>query len=211
MNITKFVHSCILVETPDHVALFDPGVMSQEALDVGRLNRLDDIFITHVHDDHCSTDSIKQLVIKFPSVRITGTSEVVAELAKVGITAGTEPPKGAVFFDSPHESVQPLFPQPEQQGIHYLDVFSHPGDSHSFHETKQILALPMTGPWGSSIRAVNVALELKPTKVIPIHDWHWNDTARERAYNQFEEVLGKAGIQFFKLQTGQPVTIEVAV
>lgn len=210
MNITKFVHSCLLVETSDRVTLFDPGVMSEQALDVGKLNRLDDIFITHVHSDHCSTDLIKQLVIKFPSVRITGTSEVVKQLAAVGITASTEPPSGVVFFDSPHESVQPLFPQPEQRGIHYLDVLTNPGDSHSFHETKEILALPMTGPWGSSIRAINVALELKPSKVLPIHDWHWNDAAREAAYNQFEEVLGKAGIQFFKLQTGQPVTIEVA-
>ncbi len=210
MNITKFVHSCLLVETPERVALFDPGEMSEKALDVGKLGRLDDIFISHIHPDHCSPDLMKQLIIKFPSVRVTGPSEVVEMLGEIGITASDTAPKGVAFFDSPHESVQPLWPQPEQLGIHYLDVLTHPGDSHSFHETKAILALPVTAPWGSAIHAINLALELKPSKVLPIHDWHWSDEARSQSYDMFEEVLGKAGIQFFKLQTGQPVQIELS-
>jgi L-ascorbate metabolism protein UlaG (beta-lactamase superfamily) len=210
VNVTKYVHSCLLVETPERVALFDPGVMSEQALDVGTLSRLDDIFITHVHGDHLSLNLIKQLVVKFPSVRITGPAEVVAKLGGAGITASDTAPNGVVFFESPHESVQPLSMQPEQRGIHYLDILTDPGDSHSFHETKAILALPVAAPWGSTIRALNVALELKPAHVLPIHDWHWNDTARAQTYDQYEEFLGKAGIQFHKLQTGVPVTIEVA-
>lgn len=210
MKITKFVHSCLLVETSDRTALFDPGAMSEDALDVAQLERLDDIFITHVHGDHMSLNLIKQLVVKFPSVRITGPSEVVTALGEAGITASEAAPAGVEFFESPHESVQPLHEQPEQRGIHYLDVFSDPGDSHSFHETKAILALPITAPWGSSVRALNLALELQPAHVLPIHDWHWNDAARAQTYDRFEEFLGKAGIQFHKLETGVSVTIEIA-
>ena len=209
MKITKFVHSCVLVETPEGVALFDPGMMSEAALKVEEIERLDDIFITHVHGDHFSLPLIKQLVAKFPNVRITATPETVAELAKDGIKASDQPPASATFFDSPHESVAPLYPQPQEIGVHYQGVFSHPGDSHNFHETKAVLALPITGPWGGSIRALNLALELKPHFVVPIHDWHWRDEAREDAYNNFEKTLGKQGITFLKLQTGEPVTIEV--
>ena len=108
------------------------------------------------------------------------------------------------FFDSPHESVEPLFRSPEQIGIHYLDKLSDPGDSHSFKETKAILALPVTAPWGSTIKALNLALELKPKHVLPIHDWHWRDEAREQTYDRFERILGEQGITFHKLQTGQP-------
>lgn len=209
MQITKFVHSCLLVETTDRTALFDPGAMSREALDVSALKRLDDIFITHIHGDHCDAELIKSLVAKFPEVRITTTAETVAHLAEEGITASTDAPEGVTFFESPHESVKPLFPQPEERGIHYLDMLSDPGDSHSFTETKAVLALPVTAPWGATIRAINLALELKPRYVLPIHDWHWNDAAREQTYDKFEEVLGEQGITFFKLQTGQPVDIEI--
>jgi L-ascorbate metabolism protein UlaG (beta-lactamase superfamily) len=209
MKVTKFIHSCLLVETPDRVAIFDPGVMSEQALDIDAITKLDDIFITHIHADHYSAELIKQLVDKFPEVRITSTPEVVAQLADASIKASDQPPAGVTFFDSPHESVKPLFDSPQEIGIHYLDKLSHPGDSHSFYETKAILALPITAPWGSTIKALNLVLELKPRYVLPIHDWHWNDAAREQTYDMFERLLGEQGITFFKLQTGQPVDIEI--
>jgi L-ascorbate metabolism protein UlaG (beta-lactamase superfamily) len=209
MKITKFVHACLLVETPDRVALFDPGSMSAPNIDIGNLDRLDDIFITHIHGDHMDIPFIKKLVAKFPEVRITSTEEVVKQLADEGIKASNTPPEGVSFFDSPHESVKPLFDPPQEIGIHYLDVLSHPGDSHSFHETKEILALPVSAPWGSTIKALNLALELKPKHVLPIHDWHWRDEAREQTYGMFEKILGEQGITFHKLQTGQPVEIDI--
>lgn len=207
MKITKFVHSCLLVETADRVALFDPGAMSGEALRVETISRLDDIFITHDHGDHMSMPLLKQLVTKFPQVRITTTAAVVSQLAAEGLTAHPTPPDGAVLFTAPHEEVRPLFNQPEEIGVHYLDQLSHPGDSYSFTETKAILALPVTAPWGDSVRATHLALELKPRYVIPIHDWHWRDEARQQMYDLFEQVLGQAGITFLKLETGQPVEI----
>ncbi len=210
MKVTKFIHSCLLVETPERAALFDPGSMSESALDASRIERLDDIFITHEHGDHMSIRLIKQLVQKFPDVRITSTSSVVKILGGEGITASNQPPEDAVFFDSPHEDVAPLFGQPpEEIGVHYLDILSHPGDSHSFNETKAILALPVTAPWGSAIRAMNLGLTLKPKHILPIHDWHWRDEARESSYSQFERVLGEQDIVFHKLKTGVPVDISI--
>lgn len=207
MKITKYVHSCLLVETPERVALFDPGVMSTPHIQLDVINRLDDIFVTHVHGDHLDAAFIKQLVAKFPQVRVTTTGEAVEALAKEGVQASSQPPEGVSFFEAPHEKVEPIFPQPENIGIHYLDLLTNPGDSHSFKETKQILALPITAPWGSSIRAVNLALELKPKHVLPIHDWHWSDQARQSSYDNYQKVLGEQGITFHKLQTGQPVEI----
>jgi L-ascorbate metabolism protein UlaG (beta-lactamase superfamily) len=209
MKITKYVHSCLLVETPDRVALFDPGYMSEAALGAAQIDRLDDIFITHVHGDHCHPPLIKSLLAKFPTVRITAPSDAVAALAGEGIKATTSLPADVELFDAPHESVQPMFPSPEEFGYHYLGALSDPGDSHSFSETKAILALPVQAPWGSSIKAMNLALQLKPKHVLPIHDWHWRDEAREQMYNRFAEVFAEQGITFHKLQTGQPVEIDI--
>ncbi len=208
MKVTKYIHSCLLVETADRTALFDPGVYSAPAIDLSRLERLDDIFVTHAHPDHLDTAFVKQLIAKFPTVRITTTGEAAQKLAGEGVKAATTPPAGVEFFDSPHESKGPLMPVgPEEIGVHYLDKLSHPGDSHSFHETKAILALPVTAPWGSSFNAINLACELKPQYVLPIHDWHWRDEARELMYERFEQAFGEQGITFYKLQTGQPVDI----
>jgi len=209
MKITKFVQSCILVEADDRVALFDPGVMSEQALDSYDFTQLDDIFITHDHPDHFSIDYVKKLVAKFPNVQITSTNEVVQQLAEQGITSSSDAPNSVVFFDSPHEHVGPLGSQPEEIGIHYLDVLTHPGDSHSFTETKAILALPITAPWGSNVRAIELAIELKPKYILPIHDWHWRDEARIASYNRQEKIFADRGITFFKLETGKSIEVTV--
>jgi L-ascorbate metabolism protein UlaG (beta-lactamase superfamily) len=212
MKITKFVHSCLMVQMPEPVnrtIIFDPGMMSEQALDVDKLAYLDDIIITHIHGDHVSVSLLKKLLAKFPTVRITSTNEVVKYLAGEGVKATSTPPQGVEFFEAPHEYVTPLAPHPEEIGVHYLDKLTHPGDSHSFRETKAILALPMTAPWGTAVKAINLALELKPQYILPIHDWHWSDAARTQAYDIFEKLLGEQGITFIKLETGTPVVLQV--
>lgn len=212
MKITKFDHSCLLVEMPPPVsrtALFDPGTMSEALLNVDNLEFLDDIIITHKHADHFSLPLIKRLVAKFPQVRLTAPEEVVAILAKEGIKASSQPVDGLAFFESPHEDVEPLFPVPQEIGVHYLDRLSHPGDSHSFSETMPVLALPVTAPWGATIKAVKLALQLKPRYVIPIHDWHWRDEAREQMYDGLEQALRQHDISFIKIKNGEPVILDV--
>ena len=212
MKITKFEHSCLLVEMPvpqNRTTLFDPGMMSETALDVSKIDYLDDIVITHSHVDHLSLNLMKQLVAKFPAVKITAPADVVDMLEKEAIAASSDPSEGISFFDAPHEAVEPLFITPTQIGVHYLARLTHPGDSHSFSETKAILALPVTAPWGATTTAVKLALELKPQYVLPIHDWHWRPEARDQMYGALEQAFAQHGITFVKLVTGEPVTLEV--
>lgn len=212
MKITKLVHSCLLVEMPapvNRTALFDPGSMS--TIDVDSLEYLDDIIITHNHSDHMNLDLVKKLVAKFPGVRITAPAEVVDQLNAESIPATSAASEGITFFDSPHEAISPFFPSdpPQEIGVHYLDKLTHPGDSHSFKETKAILALPVQAPWGSPNNAVKVGLELGPRYIIPVHDWQWNDQARESSYASMEKVFGAAGITFIKAVNGEPFVLDV--
>ncbi|HVS58281.1 MAG TPA: MBL fold metallo-hydrolase, partial [Candidatus Saccharimonadales bacterium] len=119
MKITKFVHSCLLVEMPapvNRTALFDPGTMN--TLDIDSLEFLDDIIITHVHNDHFDIETVKKLVQKFSNVRITSTPEVVQQLSQENISATSESSEGIEFFESPHESMEPLGQPPQEIGVH---------------------------------------------------------------------------------------------
>lgn len=109
MQITKYVHSCLVVEHENRTVIFDPGKMSEQALYSAEVNKLDDIFITHEHADHMSIPLIKRLLEKFPDVRITSTPQVVSILAGEKIVASDKPPEGVVFFSSPHEGNLPFF------------------------------------------------------------------------------------------------------
>jgi hypothetical protein len=191
MKITKFIHSCLLVEMPapvNRTALFDPGVMSESALNIDALEFLDDIIITHSHADHMSPPLIKQLVSKFPKVRITAPDEACTQLQTEGIEAVSHVTPGIAFFNAPHEDVRPIFPIPEQLGVQ-----------------------PVTAPWGSLVRAINLALELKPKYVIPVHDWHWSEDARLQSYAILEKTLGQHDIRFIHPETGLPFVVDVKV
>lgn len=209
MKFTKLVHSCLLIETPERTALFDPGAMSEEEIDPDSLEHLDDIIITHEHFDHMSVDLIKKLVERFPEVRITAAEGAVSILAKQGIDASSNESSGISIFESPHEEVMPLFVKPTQIGVHYLGVFSHPGDSLHFEETKDVLALPVTAPWGATVDAVNLAIDLGPKYVIPVHDWFWKDAAAEMMYEGITQALKEHDITFLKPEIGKPMTIDI--
>jgi len=205
MKLTRFGHSCVLVETYDQgrqVALFDPGVWSD--VSVEKLDQLDEIYITHDHADHCDVQLIVELRSKFPDAQIITTSEVAAELTKHGVPATDMPSGSSRFFASVHEVIEPFGGKPPRQiGVHYLEAYTHPGDSLSFGESCAVLALPVTGPWGTTRDALALAIRLKPRYVLPIHDWFWHDEARAWAYGRLKEVLAEQGIEFLSLLPGE--------
>lgn len=209
MKITKFTHSCLLVEMPDRTALFDPGAMSAEALKQHDFKYLDDIIITHEHFDHMDMDSIKQLKQQFPDARVKAPSSATKLLHEAGIDAEQDAVDGVEVFDAPHEATEPLFPEPDQMGVHYLDRLTHPGDCHDIPESKVILALPVTAPWGATTKAIEMAVKHRPRYVIPIHDWHWRDEARQQMYDVMEQALDAEGIAFVKAVDGEPFNLDV--
>jgi L-ascorbate metabolism protein UlaG (beta-lactamase superfamily) len=208
MKITKLGHSCLLVEMPapvNRTVLFDPGVYSE--VNVDSLVFLDDIVITHEHSDHCNVELLQQLVRKFPNVRIKTPSTLVPKLENISVT--TDAVEGIEIFQSPHEGHPPFMDPPEQIGVHYLGKLTHPGDSHSFTVTKDILALPIIAPWGSTDRAVQLALQLAPKIIIPIHDWQWKDVVRDKFYKHLGEIFEQAGINFIKPENGKAFVLDV--
>ncbi len=210
MRLTKFGHACVLVETDvtgtPRSALFDPGIWSEIPLD--GISTLDDVFISHSHPDHVDVTKLRAIVAKFPNVRITAPSEVVAMLHQEGFMQATDvAPEGVTLFEAPHEGHLPFMQPPEEIGIHFMNAYSHPGDSHSFRETMPVLGLPVQAPWGSMIDAVDLALKLKPQYVLPLHDWHWREEARVWAYDRMEQIFKEQGITFLRPVDGQAIDI----
>ncbi len=214
MKLTKFGHSCVLVEAEENgkprVALFDPGGWSELPLET--IEWIDDVFISHIHGDHCDPEKLRRIVAKFPDVRITAPTEVVTMLRQQGFRRAADiMPEGAVAFASPHEEVRPFGAVvPEELGIHFLGAYTHPGDSHHFLQTMPVLALPVVAPWGSTRRAVKLAIELKPKYVLPVHDWFLSDEAKEWTYQGMAGVFAEQGITLLRPKNGVPLEVQLS-
>lgn len=209
MRVTKYIHSCLLIEDQGKTILIDPGIFTYEAkaLDVNILNKLDYILVTHGHTDHVSVLFLKELLKRFPKVKIISNRDVVNLLRKEGIAVQTNSNEHVQLTPAEHERLIPGMQMPENTLFTVFGRLNDPGDSLHFDKSSEILALPVQAPWGSLVQAVEKALILKPKIIIPIHDWHWRDEARIWAYGMMEKVFDKEGIEFKRMETG--VSVEV--
>lgn len=208
IRITKFVHSCVIVESESRTVLFDPGVFSWESgIDFDALPSIDRLAITHEHQDHLYLPFVEEIIKKNPSIQIIANRTVLKLLEQYKLKVKMRESSNCLQpFKADHEET-PWIPGVENNGFHFMDTFTHPGDSHSLAETKEILALPITAPWGSLTTALKLAIRLKPKIVIPIHDWHLNPDARAWYYRICQEYLNYEKIKFLCIKDGDPIDL----
>ena len=208
MKISKHVHSCLLVEEHNKTILLDPGNYSYDshALDISRLIQLDVIGITHEHQDHMHLPFIKEIVAKFPNVEIITTESVVQILAKENIAASANGNDFVRLQSVPHEKIWMGNPV-ENVMITLFEKLASPGDSFAIDSSPEILALPLQGPWGSMMQAVDTTLRVKPKVVIPIHDFHLKDEFRQQYYLRLKDYFSQYNIDFKPVETGDIIEV----
>jgi L-ascorbate metabolism protein UlaG (beta-lactamase superfamily) len=209
VKVTKLVHSCLLVETDAGNYLIDPGMYSWDSGVWSSIKQPDltAILITHDHADHMYTPFLQALVDTHPGIKIHTNHSAAELLSHQGFsTVETTAPNGVSYFTAHHEEIL-LSERPENVGLHIANELSHPGDSHSFTETKRVLALPLTAPWGSAVNAIKLASTLLPEVIVPIHDWHWRESALLPFYDRLEAHFADQGIRFIKAVNGHTYDI----
>ena len=175
MKITKFGHSCLLVEEGDARILFDPGNYST----VPALEKLDAILITHVHHDHADVPTLKKLIELNPRARIFSNEEAAAALAKENIEvdrlgdAEQAVVKNVIIegFGIDHALIHPEFPRVKNTGYMVAGRLYHPGDALFVPEKPvEILAIPVVAPWSKISETIEYMRAIKPKVSFPIHD-----------------------------------------
>jgi L-ascorbate metabolism protein UlaG (beta-lactamase superfamily) len=211
MKITKFVHSCLLVESPELNVLIDPGnfTWNSHLLHINSLPRLDHIVITHEHADHYDEQGLKKLSHRFPHAVIITNNDLAGTIKglKLPNPLHTGSDENLVVFEAAHEPLPLDTPNVLNIGVHIADKLTHPGDSYAFEHTREILALPLTGPFASYKQALDAIVKLKPKVVLPLHDWEWHKTARENRYSRAKELLKKHDIEFIELENAEPIEL----
>ncbi len=204
MKLSKYLHSCLVVEDQGKTILIDPGNYSVEsgAINVEQFSKLDAVCYTHEHADHFYLPFLRQLIIKFPDIQIFATGSIADMLEKDGISAFTEGNDFIKLTPVPHEKIF-MGPSPENVMVTLWEKFASPGDSLTFDRSPEILALPIQAPWGSTTWAVETAMKVKPKVIIPIHDWHWKEEVSKGMYERLEEFFAKQNIRFLKPETGE--------
>jgi len=221
MRISKYIHSCLLIEKGADKILFDPGRFSfiEGLVKPEQFEHLSAIVLTHQHPDHIDDEALATILANNSSAVVLANTEIRTRLAQKGIaTEVFETGSRALgsftlaAFDAPHA---PLLNATPPQNTAYLvdNSFLHPGDSFadSLDAVKNTiaLALPIMAPWNTELEVAAFAGRIRPRQVIPIHDGYAKDFFRRARYENFENYFSRQGIDFLRLEVpGASVEVE---
>ena len=179
MQITRFGHAAVLVEAADTRILIDPGSFSLDA--TFELEGLDAIVVTHQHPDHIDRDRGPNLIARNPGAALLCDPETASVLEfgswlehgdgdETGIEGITLRGVGAE-----HAVIVPELPRIANVGVlvgaEGEPTLFHPGDSYQYApEGVDVLALPLSAPWGKVSETVDFVQRVSPTTLFPIHD-----------------------------------------
>ncbi len=207
-TIRRLADSCIVVTGDNGATMIDPGFFTFEAgeIDLGSIGDIQRVLITHEHTDHASPPFIKWLIDRGPAVRVFGNAAVAEHLAKHDIEVSNENPKGITAEDVLHE-LTPTGARPPNRSFTVEGTLTHPGDSHEPTTTAPVLGLALSAPWTSTTAALEFAMRLAPTQVVPIHDFWLSASGRDFVTGMAGTVLAKSGIELVPLGWGDSYTV----
>lgn len=176
MQITRYGHSCLLVEDADARILIDPGNLST---DFESLTGLSGILVTHVHDDHIDAERIAALVAANPQAAVIAEAAAAEKIRGAGVEQVTAAQAGDSFdlgstvevFGKDHAVIHADLPGFGNVGYLVGDRLFHPGDSlEPPATTVEILATPVQAPWMALKEAIDYVRAVAPQAALPIHD-----------------------------------------
>lgn len=209
MKITKYGHSCLLVEENFVKIVTDPGKWNRTP-DATNVNA---ILITHEHQDHFELSQVKEILEKSPEALVITHEAVAVKLAEAGIPHVTIEPGGTIdvngvsveSFGTEHAIIYGSVSPCRNTGYLIAGKLFAPGDALHDIPSKpvEILALPCGGPWMRLSEAIDYAKKVKPKAVFPIHDAIYTEEYRS---DLIPRIVGgnleNAGITFADLAPG---------
>ncbi|WP_129668952.1 MBL fold metallo-hydrolase [Phytoactinopolyspora endophytica] len=209
MKLTKYEHSCVLVEDGDARVLIDPGNFSHG---FEELTGLTAVLVTHQHPDHLDVERLPRVLEHNPDAALytdAGTAEVLAQMhiESTTVHAGDRLDLGVEVdvHGEQHAVIHPDIPVVPNVGYLVGGRFFHPGDSFAPPPVDvEILGMPTAAPWQKLSEAIDFLRAVEPATAIPIHQAIL--TKPEMYYGHFQR-LGPERTDLRLLEPGDTATV----
>ncbi len=213
MRLTKFGHSCLLVDEGRARMLLDPGGLSGG---FEELEGLTAILFTHQHADHLDQQRLQGLLDRSPRVRVVsdeGTAEILGK-AQVEVEVVHDGDELAVadvgvrVAGRDHAVIHPDLPLVPNVGYLVGGRLFHPGDAFTVPgQPVEVLAVPAGAPWLKVSEAVDYLREVRPRVAVPVHERLLSPVGVSLHYRQLEHLGVGEGGTLQVMDDGKPVEL----
>ena len=205
MRISKYIHSCLLVEEGDDKILFDPGIYSfvEGKVSPATFKDVSTVVITHSHPDHVDIPSLKKILANSKASVVTNTEGKTAlekeQIQAIVLEEGDYQTRNFTLhaIAATHEKIlAPTLPQNTAYVVN--GMLLNPGDSFASHLSTlkgiKALALPVMAPWTTDVEMAQFARTMAPQIVIPVHDGYVKDFFLKLRYDVYESYFSSLNI-----------------
>jgi L-ascorbate metabolism protein UlaG (beta-lactamase superfamily) len=213
MRLTKFGHSCLLVEEGGARVLLDPGSFSEG---FEELDGVTAVCVTHQHGDHLDAGRVRRLLDRNPGVRVVSDEGSAQALDGAGadvevVHDGDELELGGLGLavaGRDHAVVHPDVPVVPNVGYLVGGRLFHPGDAFTVPgRPVEVLAVPAAAPWLKLSEAVDYLRRVAPRVAVPVHEKVLSEGGKAIHYRQLEQLGGRGGSSFRSLDDGRPLEL----
>ncbi len=210
LTLSKFRHSCLLIEVGETRLLLDPGIFSAG---FEGLTDLAGVLITHQHHDHLDVGRLSALLAANPQAQVIADTASTAQLAEAGIQARAVVGGDAIdvagvsiaVYGGDHAQIAPGIPVPPNVGYAVDGRFAYAGDAYlSPPEPVQVVAIPTAAPWLKAAETIGFLRELHPQVVVPVHEALLART--DVFYGLYRRFAEAQDTTFYDLDSGEPAT-----
>jgi L-ascorbate metabolism protein UlaG (beta-lactamase superfamily) len=184
MKLTKKTHACVRLEKGGRTLVIDPGSFSEEDAALGA----DAVLITHEHPDHFDEDRLRAALDANPAAELW-TPRSVAEQVSAAFpgrvhAVGHGDTFSAAGFDVQvhgelHAVIHPDIPRITNVGFLVDGSVFHPGDALTVPDQQvETLMLPVHAPWNKISEVIDYVREVRPRRVLDVHDALLSELAR---------------------------------
>lgn len=204
MKLTKYQHACFTVEHEGKLIVIDPGTFTT---DLGALDDVSAIVVTHKHTDHFDPTALQALIARSPDALIYAPEEVLHTLGdslpSQAVAAGdiiSQGPFTLEFTGGQHAVIHDSIPPLENVGVLINDRIYYPGDSFADPVKKiDVLALPVAAPWMRISEAIDFLLTVSPRYAFPTHDAICSDAGKQVVDGVISQFAAESGITYRRL------------
>lgn len=205
MKITKFNHSCFLLEKNGRGLLFDPVEYTNS---LPTITNLDAIIITHTHGDHFQPTVLDKIRTANHDAKIFTTSdnEELQDIATI-VKNGDKTSVGAFsleFYGENHAEI--ILGQFVCKNLGTLvdGIFANSGDSFDTPpSTPEILLAPLSAPWLKLNETIEFIKTIQPKTVIPTHDALNSDLGNTVCDNWLSNICKTIGADYKNTHFGE--------
>lgn len=211
MQVTKFEHSCVVLEKGGKKLIFDPVEFAETLPDFDNVVA---VVITHIHADHLQPERITAILESNPEARLIAPEDAAAQLPNATLVKGGEEMQiedfNLKFFGKNHAEVFEGKVPCENIGVVVNERLTNPGDSFDLLELNgkvEALLVPEAAPWAKMSETVEFIKLAKPGFVIPVHDAVLSEMGKNIYNNLMRAACVEVGAEFAPLSVGESMDI----